>query len=80
MLNEIDSQTNSGMRTQFSKYFIKAGKLDKKYGKLLVQLYDWRQQGDYENLFDFSEETVIQLIEPVNEMLSTIDKELKNAL
>jgi uncharacterized protein len=80
VLNEIDSQTHSGMRTQFSKYFIKTGKLDKKYGKLLVQLYDWRQQGDYENLFDFSEETVIQLIEPVNEMLSTIDKEIKNAL
>lgn len=62
-----------------SQNFIKTGKLDKKYGKLLVQLYDWRQQGDYENLFDFSEETVIQLIEPVSEMLSTIDKEIKNA-
>jgi len=80
VLNEIYSQPHSGIRTQFSKYFIKTGKLDKKYGKLLVQLYDWRQQGDYENLFDFSEETVNQLIEPVNEMLSTIDKEIKNAL
>lgn len=67
------------MRTQFSKYFIKTGKLDKKYGKFTVQLYDWRQQGDYEKPFDFSEETVIQLIEPVGEMLSTIDKEIKNA-
>ncbi|MCX6322348.1 MAG: hypothetical protein NTX93_11190 [Bacteroidia bacterium] len=28
------------MRNQFSRYFIKTGKLDKKYGKLLVQLYD----------------------------------------
>ncbi|HPT01100.1 MAG TPA: HEPN domain-containing protein [Bacteroidales bacterium] len=79
-LNEMDSQTHSGVRTQFSKNFIKTGKLDKKYGKLLVQLYDWRQQGDYENLFDFSEETVIQLIEPVSEMLFTIDKEIKNEL
>lgn len=80
VLNEIDSQTHSGMRTQFSKYFIKTGKLDKKYGKLLVQLYDWRQQGDYENLIDFSEETVNQLFEPVNEMLATIDNEIKNSL
>jgi uncharacterized protein (UPF0332 family) len=80
VLNEIDTQTHSGMRTQFSKYFIKTGKLDKKYGKLLVQLYDWRQQGDYENLIDFSEETVNQLFEPVNEMLATIDNEIKNSL
>lgn len=80
VLNEIDSQTHSGMRTQFSKYFIKTGKLDKKYGKLLVQLYDWRQQGDYENLFDFSEDTVNQLFEPVKEMLATIENEIKNEL
>ncbi|HBE41936.1 MAG TPA: hypothetical protein DDW27_12160 [Bacteroidales bacterium] len=80
VLNEIDSQTHSGMRNQFSKYFIKTGKLDKKYGKLLVQLYDWRQQGDYDNLIDFSEETVNQLFKPVNEMLATIDNEIRNSL
>ena len=48
--NEVYVQTHSGMRNQFSKLFIKTGKLDKKYGKLLAQLYDWRQKGDYENL------------------------------
>ncbi|MCK9449755.1 MAG: HEPN domain-containing protein [Bacteroidales bacterium] len=80
VLNVIDSQTHSGQRTQFSRHFIKTRKLDKKYGKLLVQLYDWRQQGDYENLFDFSKEAVIQLIEPVKEMLDTIDNEIKNSL
>lgn len=78
--NEIYTQSHSGMRTQFSKYFIKTGKLDKKYGKLLVQLYDWRQKGDYENLFDFTEDSVNQLFEPVYEMLEMIEREIKNAL
>jgi len=78
--NEIYTHTHSGMRTQFSKYFIKTGRFDKKYGKLLVQLYDWRQKGDYENLFDFTEESVNQLFEPVHEMLKTIEREIKNAL
>lgn len=68
------------IRTQFSKNFIKTKKLDKKYGKLLAQLYDWRQKSDYENLFDFSEESVNQLFDPVQEMLSTIEKEILNAL
>jgi len=68
------------MRTQFSKNFIKTGKLDKKYGNLLVQLYDWRQKGDYENLFDFTEDNVNQLFEPVYEMLEMIENEIKNAL
>jgi uncharacterized protein len=53
--NEVYVQTHSGMRNQFSKLFIKTGKLDNKYGKLLVLLYDWRQKGDYENLYDFTE-------------------------
>lgn len=42
------------MRNQFSRYFIKTGKLDKKYCKLLVQLYDWKQKGDYEYTGDHS--------------------------
>ena len=77
---EIYTNSHGGIRTQFSKNFIKTKKLDKKYGKLLVQLYDWRQKGDYENLFDFSEESVNQLFDPVQEMLSTIEKEILNAL
>lgn len=78
VLNEIYTQSHSGMRSQFSKYFIKTGKLDKKYGKLLVQLYDWRQKGDYENLYDFTEDAVNQLFEPVGEMIEIIETEIKN--
>ena len=68
------------MRSQFSKYFIKTGKLDKKYGKLLVQLYDWRQKGDYENLYDFTEYDVNQLFVPVDEMIGVIENEIRNPL
>lgn len=80
VFNEIYTHSHSGMRNQFSRYFIKTGKLDKKYGKLLVQLYDWRQKGDYENLYDFTEDTVNLLFEPVNEMIGIIENEIKNAL
>jgi len=65
------------MRNQFSRVFIKTGKLDKKFGNLLTQLYDWRQKSDYENLYDFSGETVNQLFEPVKEMIETIEVEIK---
>ena len=78
--NNIYSQSHSGMKSQFSLHFIKSGKLDKKYGKLLTQLYDWRQKGDYENLFDYNAETVESLFEPVVEMITQIEKEIKNAL
>ena len=73
---EVYTQTHSGMRNQFSKVFIKTGKLDRKYGNLLTQLYDWRQKGDYENLYDFNADMVNQLFEPVKEMLETLDFEI----
>ena len=37
-----------------------------------------RIQGDYENLFDFTEETVNILFDPVKEMIETIELEIKN--
>ena len=56
--NEIITNSHSGTRSQFSLHYIKTGKLDKKFGKLLTELYDWRQKGDYENIFDYNADSV----------------------
>ena len=44
--NEIHAGSHAGTRSQFSLHYIKTGKFDKKFGKLLTELYDWRQKGD----------------------------------
>jgi len=80
VLNDIPTKSHSATKSKFSQHFIKTGKVDKKYGKLLAQLYDWRQKGDYENIFDYDEESVKPLFEPVNEMIDIIEQEIKNAL
>lgn len=46
VLNEIKTKTHSSIKSQFSLHFIKSGKIDKKHGKLLSKLFDWRQKGD----------------------------------
>ena len=53
VFNEIQTKSHSSTKSQFSLHFIKTGKLDKKYGRLLSELFDWRQKGDYENIFDY---------------------------
>lgn len=50
--NDIETQTHDGARTQFGLYFVKTGKVDKKHGKLFTKLFDYRQKGDYGDLFD----------------------------
>ncbi|HOM86290.1 MAG: HEPN domain-containing protein [Tenuifilaceae bacterium] len=80
VVKEIYPQSHSGMKSQYSLHFIKTGRMDIRYGKLLAQLYDWRQKGDYENMYDYDSESVKPLFEPVLEMISEIEKEIKNAL
>lgn len=80
VLNEIYSQSHSGMKSQYSLHYIKTGKMDIKYGKLLAQLYDWRQKGDYEALYDFNSESVIPLFAQVNEMIAAIETQINNSI
>jgi uncharacterized protein (UPF0332 family) len=62
------------LKNQFSLHFIKTGKLDKKYGELFSDLFDWRHKGDYGDLFDFEKEVVLNHIEPVKDFIETIEQ------
>jgi len=80
VLNEIQTKSHSATKSQFSLYFVKTGKFDKKHGRLLSELFDWRQKGDYENMFDYNSDLVEPLFEPAVEMIELIEEEINNAL
>ncbi len=52
----------------------------KEYGRLLSELHDWRQKGDYENIFDYNKDTVLPLFEPVEELIKIIEVEISKVL
>jgi uncharacterized protein (UPF0332 family) len=79
-MNGIITKSHSATKSQFSLYFVKSGKFDKKYGKLLSELFDWRQKGDYDNIFDYDNDSVQPLFKPVEEMIRLIEEEINNAL
>ena len=74
--NDIETHSHDGTRTQFSLYFVKTDKIDKKYGKLLTRLFDFRQKGDYGDLFVFDEKIAAPLIDQVKEFLTEIKKHI----
>lgn len=74
--NNISTQTHDGARTQFGLIFVKTGIFDKESGKLYSKLFDYRQKGDYGDLFDFNEELTMPLISKVKELLIEIKKHL----
>ena len=74
--NNISTQTHDGARTQFGLFFVKTGIIDKESGKLFSKLFDYRQKGDYGDLFDYDEELTLPLIDKVKEFLIEIKKHL----
>ena len=74
--NQVFAQTHSGIKNQFSLHFIKTKEIDTKFGRLFSELFDWRQKGDYGNMFDFDSETVDGLFQPVIELINEIEKKL----
>ena len=74
--NEIQPKTHSTVKSQFSQHFVKTGIFEIRFGRLLNTLYDWRQRGDYENLFMYNKESVEPLLESCLDMIQQIDAEI----
>ena len=68
----INAQTHAGTKSQFGLHFVKSGKISLQQGRLYADLMDWRQKGDYGDMFDFEGENVLPLFEPVKELLAAI--------
>jgi uncharacterized protein (UPF0332 family) len=74
--HNISTQTHDGARVQFGSLFIKNGLIDKEFGKLFSKLFDFRQKGDYGDLYDFDEDLTMPMINKVQEFLIEIKKHL----
>lgn len=74
--NGIETQSHDGARTQFGLHFIKTSKIDKSFGKLFTKLFDYRQKGDYGDMFDYDEKIVRPLIGQVKEFIEEIKRHI----
>jgi uncharacterized protein (UPF0332 family) len=75
--NDINATTHSGVKRQFSKYFIVTGKVDRTLGKTYAKIFDLRHKGDYGDFFDPDKEQTMTFFEPVESLLKEIESLLK---
>lgn len=73
---DLKPTTHNGVKSNFSKYFIKNEVLPKEFGKMYSQLFTWRQKGDYDDLFDFDREKVLPYFEPVKKLIKVIEEKI----
>ncbi len=73
MKSGISASSHSGTIRMFSQHFILTGKMKKELGKHFSELFEKRQRGDYGDLFDFDEETIVRLYGPSVEFIDTVE-------
>lgn len=71
--NDIKASTHNGVRTEFFKYYIKTGILDKKASILYSNLMNKRQESDYDDFFEFEKADILPLIDEVKEFQIQIE-------
>ena len=72
--HEIETSSHTGVRQQFGQLFVKTGKFDKKLAKHYTDLFEKRHKGDYNDFFDFDEETVTRLLPVSKDFIDSIEK------
>jgi uncharacterized protein (UPF0332 family) len=70
---DINANSHAGLKHQFTLHFIKTGLIEKDLGRVFVQLFDWRQKGDYGDFYDFDKEKTLPLFNPVEILLEKIE-------
>lgn len=72
----ITVETHDALKTMFGLRFVKTGKIDRKYGRILSTLKDERENGDYDIFTDFDLHETKEIIKQAEEFV----KEMKRFL
>lgn len=70
----VEIQSHSGVRHLFGLNFVKTGKIEPDSGRFLARLFDLRQTGDYDDFVEFDREKVMELLEPADKLISSIEE------
>ena len=64
------SKTHSGILCIIGQEFVIKGLLSNEDGRLISRLQNMRQSGDYDDLFDWTEEDILPLFDPTEKLLN----------
>ena len=71
--NDITTTSHSGARLQFGQNFVKTKLVEKRFSKIYSDLFEKRHKGDYNDFFDYDEETVLRLFPLAKEFIDKIE-------
>lgn len=75
--NNIAVSSHPGVRQKFGEHFVKTGIIERDIAKHFTELFEKRHKGDYNDFFDFDEETVLRLYPHSKELVELIEQILE---
>lgn len=72
--NNHKAHTHNGVIHLLGMHFIKTGIVSKDAGKLYSKLYELRQTGDYDDMFNLTQEDIEPLILPAGNYIAELEK------
>lgn len=80
---DFDAKKHSSIISYFNRNFIKTGKIEKKFSKILTKAFKIRNDSDYEDFYFVTENEVIEQIENaeifIKRIEEYIEKEIKSS-
>ena len=73
-------KSHEGTVSQFGQYFVKEGLFPPETGRFYHQLFEKRLTGDYEDNYDLTEEDVMPLFEPTEQLIVEVTAMAKQAM
>jgi uncharacterized protein (UPF0332 family) len=70
--NKFNAQTHRGIIHLLGMHFVRTGIVSKEAGKFYSRLFELRQTGDYDDLFDLTEEDVKPLLKSAENYIEEI--------
>ena len=71
--NDIKAKTHSGVKQMFGAHFISTGLVSMEAGRLYTEVFEMRQEGDYEFQLFFEAEDVIVLLNPTKQLVTEVE-------
>ncbi len=75
--NNINTKSHNGAKTKFNELFVSTGIINNDLARVYAYLLENRIKGDYNDFFKMDEEKFMRLYHPAKDLISTIEKLLK---
>lgn len=75
----LEARSHQGVGSLFSLHFVRAGKIDSHYSRVLSRAQKEREEADYLSSYVFTEEDATQRLSEVKQFLSVVEKLLQQS-